>query len=88
MLLTQTNQFQFFLYGEITEGVLQCLIKTGFNTFLCNRQLVGGHTDVADLALLFCLQHTFIHAGSITGAVALIHAVELIEIQIICFQKL
>ena len=43
---------------------------------------------VADFALGFGFQHTFVHAGTVAGTIALIHAVELIDVQVICFQEL
>ena len=48
---------------------------------------MGSDTDMTDLSLFFCFQHTFVHASPVAWAVALIHTVELIDVQIVSLQQ-
>ena len=76
-----------FFHAEIAVGVLQGLIEAAPDDFFSHFQLVGGGADVADLALGLGFQKTFIHAGPVAGPVALLHIVELIDVDIVCLEE-
>ena len=67
--------------------ILKGLIEAALNDLLCHLQLVGGGADVADHPLCFGLQQTFVHASPVTGLIALLHVVQLVDIDIVCLQK-
>ena len=72
---------------EIAEGILQRFIETGGDDILCNADLMRRDADMADLALRLCLEHGLVHAGAVTGTVALPGHVELVDIDVVALQQ-
>ena len=50
--------------------------------------LVGSGADVADPAPGFGFQKTFIHTGPVAGLIALLHIMELIDVDIVGLEQL
>ena len=46
-----------------------------------------GHADMGDLALFLRLEHALVHASAVAGLVALIDAVELVQVDMVGTQK-
>ena len=61
------------------------LIQTRFHSLLSNTNLMCRNTNMTYLSLLLCIKHRFIHSTAIPWCEYTIRAMELINIQIICF---
>ena len=88
MFPAHLHQLQFLLAGEVTERELHGLVEIRFHTFVGHIDLVGSDADMADLPLFLRLQHTFVHAGTVSRFPALLHLMELVYIDAVCFQHI
>ena len=86
-VLAKLDELYFLLRGQIAERELHRLIKARLHAFKCHFDLMRGHADMTDLALLLGRQHRLVHARAIAGAPALVSAVELVDIDAVRLQQ-
>lgn len=86
-LLAQGDQLKLAVGGKVAERVLQRFVQAAFHALEGNLELVRRHADMGDLALLLGLEHALVHAGAVAGLVALVDAVELVQVDMVGAQK-
>ena len=87
VLSAQVHQVDVPLGGQIAEGELEGLVEAGAHGLLRHAQAVVGDADVADLPLGLGLLHGLIQAGAVPGLGAEGGVVELVEVDVVGFQK-
>ena len=65
---------------------MQGLVQPGLDAFLRQAQLVVRKADVPDLALLFRLQHAFVHSRPVTRLIADVRYMELVNVDVVRLQ--
>ena len=81
------NNFYVFFCGKVAEGELQRFVQPAVNGLMGDFQAVVRNADVADLSLLLRFFHGFIQACAVPGLRAEGRVVELVNVDIVCFQQ-
>ena len=66
---------------------MQRFVQAAFHALEGNLELMRRHADMGDLSLFLGLEHALVHAGAVTWLVALVDAMELVQIDMVGAQK-
>ncbi len=73
-------------FSERRRGFSSSLIKAALRNLFCNTNLVGCNSYMADFSLGLGFLQNFVKTASVPRSVALLYTMQLVNINIICFQ--
>ena len=74
------------LSSKIRKRKLKGFVESALGNFFCNSDFMSSNSYVADFSFFFCLLQCFIKSSSITRAITLLDAVQLVNINVIGFK--